>query len=68
MKVAEHPNITFNYISAPPLNVRLALLEKDNTITFGPWKGEPPGQNRRYKGWALCPARDLALEKQMGYR
>ena len=67
MKNGINKDICFEYIKQPPLNVRLQLLAKDDTVRYGPWKGAPSGDNKTYKGWALIPAQDKDLEKKMGY-
>lgn len=68
MKNCTNPDVLFEYIAQPPLNVRLQLLAKDDTVSHGPWKGAPLGENRMYKAWARIPAQDKDLERKLGYR
>jgi hypothetical protein len=60
-------DFVFEYVKQPPLNMMLILLTKDNKPVFGPWKGEPLGQNKTYKAWTGLPDRDQDLERKMGY-
>lgn len=53
----------FEYNKPAPLNERVLLLERDGTISVGPWKGPAIGNNRRYVGWHPLPARNPALER-----
>ncbi len=68
MQILTTEALIFEYIKQPPLNHKLLLLTKDNVLVLGPWKGEPIGDNRTYKGWAPLPKRDKELESKMGYR
>lgn len=62
MKPSESQTEKFEYTVPAPLNTRLILLTKDGRIEVGAWKGEPPGWNRTYLGWAPLPARDAGTE------
>jgi hypothetical protein len=55
----------FEYNKPAPLNQRLILLERDGSISTGPWKGPQIGSNARYIGWSPVPARDLDLERKL---
>jgi hypothetical protein len=56
-------DLQFDYVNPAPLNERVLLLERDGTVTVGPWKGPATGSNRRYMGWHPLPARNPALER-----
>lgn len=68
MQIHVHAGLVFDYVNPPPLNQRLTLLTKDNRIEFGAWRGEPPGRNKTLKAWCGCPARDMAIERELEYR
>ncbi len=64
----EFPSYHYLDTEQPPLNVKLQLLTKDNVVVYGPWKGEPLGQNKTYKAWAGLCKRDKDLELKLGHR
>jgi len=68
MKTCENVEVPMEYVKPAPLNQRLILLTKDNRYEVGPWKGAPMPDNKTYKAWAAVPARDVQLEKQLGYQ
>lgn len=55
----------FEYNRPAPLNQRVVLLEKDGTISCGPWKGPVIGSNVRFIAWHPLPSRDLDLERKL---
>lgn len=67
MQVHVNKAVTFDYVNMPPLNHKLLLLTKDNIMVVGAWKGEPPGSNKTYKGWAGLPSRNREIERTLGY-
>lgn len=68
MQVLVNKGMVFDYINMPPLNHKLLMLTTDNIMVVGAWKGPAPELNKHYKGWCGLPARDKALETQLGYR
>lgn len=69
MQTHVHPGLVFDYINPAPLNQRLLLLTKDFQVETGAWKGPAlPGVNKTYIGWHGMPARDKALERELGFK
>lgn len=67
MKIAVSDTEVFEYVKMPPLNEKLQLLTKDNRMEYAAWRGGPPGDNKTYKAWARIPARNLPVERMLGY-
>lgn len=69
MQTHVHTGLVFDYINPAPLNQQLILLTKDYRVEFGAWKGPAlPDNNKTYIGWHGLPARDKALERELGFK